>query len=357
LPEWAAQRKSRRMTVGDLTGVRVLVVGAGMFGLWTAYACLARGARVTVLDRAAPAGRQSAARAAAGMLAPTSETVLADHPVDERFSVFLAAGRDAWRSATLQLKDDSHVEHGYAEGPTLIYEDTGAAPVEAAHDGWVDPRAVHAALVSVVQHHGVLIEGVEVETVASHTVTLRDGCTLTADVIALAPGIPGKTMAAAEPALEAVTPVKGQILRLRRPAGMPMHCLRSRGVYVVPRGTRDLVIGATWEPGVSDTAIDETAIAALQTRAAALAPDLAGAARLDAWAGVRPSTPDHLPLLGAGRTDGVLIAAGGGRNGVLLGPWAGAAIADLAAGLARPDIASLAPERFLENPRNGSAAA
>jgi glycine oxidase len=117
-----------------------------------------------------------------------------------------------------------------------------------------------------------------------------------------------------------VRPAKGQILALR-PDGLKMErVLWSDKVYLVPRDDGRIVAGATveyvgFEKGVTAGAVETILAAAME-----LAPRLADARIDETWAGLRPDSPDHLPILGPTDVDGLLMATGHFRSGVLLTP-------------------------------------
>ena len=131
-----------------------------------------------------------------------------------------------------------------------------------------------------------------------------------------------------------VRPVKGQVLELRRRDDEPpaRHILASERVYLVPRGDGRLIVGATVEEMGYDTAVTAGGVHELLREAYRLLPDVAEMELVDANAGLRPGTPDNLPLVGPGAIDGLVLATGHFRNGILLAPLAAEAVADLLAG-------------------------
>jgi glycine oxidase len=128
-----------------------------------------------------------------------------------------------------------------------------------------------------------------------------------------------------------VRPVKGQVLELRRRDGEPptRHILASERVYLVPRSDGRLIVGATVEEMGFDTAVTAGGVHELLREAYRLLPDVAEMELLDAVAGLRPGTPDNLPLVGPGAIDGLVLATGHFRNGILLAPLAAQTVADL----------------------------
>jgi glycine oxidase len=117
------------------------------------------------------------------------------------------------------------------------------------------------------------------------------------------------------------------------------------------------LVGATVEDVGYDKTVQPETVRRLHAAAARLVPQLASAAVIETWAGLRPGTPDDLPLLGATATPGLFLASGHFRNGILLAPITARVMADLATG--KPpaaDISAFSPLRF-ENPpqRHGGA--
>jgi glycine oxidase len=148
-----------------------------------------------------------------------------------------------------------------------------------------------------------------------------------------------------------VRPVKGEVLRLRAPAGVPgfRHVIRGwadgRKVYLVPRTDGEVVVGATQQERTDSV---PTAGGALELLRAAtdLVPELTEYALAEVCVGHRPGTPDNAPILGALR-EGVVVATGHFRHGILLAPVTAEAIAELVATGKPPDlIAPFTPARF-----------
>ena len=145
---------------------------------------------------------------------------------------------------------------------------------------------------------------------------LGDGSTVVADLLVIATGA-STSLARLAPELADLTPIKGHILEFEGVKVGP-EVVRFAGGYLCPTPTGCLV-GATMEPGRSDTTLDPGQVAALRSRAALYAPVLADAPMI-ARAGVRAATPDGLPLVGRSRAPGVWLAVGARRNGWLLAP-------------------------------------
>ena len=308
---------------------QVVIVGAGLTGMALAEALAAAGARVTLLERAIPGAEASSA--AAGILAPRVEAhgraPLRDAGV---------ASLDAWEGWLRALGVDP-AAMGFARcGALVVHEacpDVDATLREDARalepalgpsaawwlpeEGVVDPRRVLPALRSACSARGVrFVIGVEVTAVASGGVTLADGRVERGTVVVCAGAwtgvVPGGPRVA-------VRPVRGQLVALEGVA--VRRVVFGAGGYVVPRpveATRALV-GATVEEAGFDTSVTAAGLHQVLATGMALAPALAGARVVEHWAGLRPGTPDELPVLGC--VEGVWVVSGHYRNGVLLAPW------------------------------------
>ena len=213
------------------------------------------------------------------------------------------------------------------------------APAEAA----VDPRALTRVLAAACASEGVEIRaGCEVvggvfdgERLVGVRFDHAGSEELRADHVVLASGAwSGAIDWLPEPARPPVRPVKGQVLELRARGGEPpaRHILASERVYLVPRCDGRLVVGATVEEMGFDAAVTAGGVHELLREVYRLLPDIAEMELLGATAGLRPGTPDNLPLVGPGAIEGLVLATGHFRNGILLAPLAAEAVADLVCG-------------------------
>ncbi len=354
-------------------------VGGGVIGLSCAWAAARRGARVAVLDRAEPPA--GATRVAAGMLAPVGELTFGE---PELLELTLAAAR-LYPDFVAELEAASGETTGYTRQGALhialdrdeaaqlrrVHElqrsleleaewlpprrcrelEPGLTPsftggVHAPGEASVDPRALTRALLAALAGVGVeLRTGEEVSAgvfAGERLVGVRTaaGEELRAGAVVLAAGAwSGRAEWLPEHARPPVRPVKGQVLELRAPDGVPpcARILASERVYLVPRPDGRLIVGATSEERGFDTTVTAGGVHELLREACRLLPDVAEMELLDALAGLRPGTPDNLPLAGPGAIDGLLLASGHYRNGILLAPLTAEAIAGL---LARtPEVA------------------
>jgi glycine oxidase len=286
------------------------------------------------------------------------------HPVGYRPGGTLAVARDADDNAALedlyqfQLRCGLEVERLRSRECRQL--EPGLAPgirggVLAAGDHQVDNRALVQALLIACRRAGVgLLTGRVAELAVDRDrvtgVVLADGTRLPAGSVVLAAGCwSGGLGGLAAEALPPVRPVKGQLLYLRGSASEPLCTRNVRGleVYVVPRGDGRVVVGATVEEQGFDTRVTAGAVRDLLQAALELLPDAAELELLETVVGLRPGSPDNAPMLGPAGPEGLVVATGHYRNGILLTPVTADAIAELLATGRVPDlIAPFTPGRF-----------
>jgi glycine oxidase len=348
-----------------------IFVGGGVIGLACGWRAAKRGARVAVLERAEPPA--GATRVAAGMLAPVGELTFGEPELLEltlesaalypEFVAELEAASgqatgyaregalhialDGDEAAQLRRRHDLQRSLGLeAEwlGPRRCRAlEPGLAPsfhggVFAPGEAAIDPRALAGALTTALRAvGGELLTGCEVIDGifgGDRLVGVRtgDGEELRADAVVLANGAwSGTTEWLPEHARPKVRPVKGEVVELRGRDGAGAPCERivcSERVYLVPRPDGRLIVGATVEERGFDTVVSAGGVLELLREAYRLLPDVAEMELVDTIAGLRPGTPDNLPLIGPGAIDGLLLATGHFRNGILLAPLTAERIAD-----------------------------
>lgn len=324
-----------------------VVVGGGIIGLACAYRAQQRGLRLCVLERGEP-GR-GATHAAAGVLAPDPETPgftkLAQRSA-ELWPAFASELGDVGytRCGSLVLTfDESEVADGWLDGDTCRALEPGIANEAAGgfvldDDAQVDPRRVVQALRARIDR---VLAGADVVGVTPNEVELADGSRLAADRVVLAAGAWSARRLA--PLLH-VRPVKGQTLRLRGPLPAT-RIIRSEHVYVVPRANGETVLGATIEDAGFDTTATDEATELLLAQAVRAVPAIAELELVEAVASLRPGTPDDGPLIG--EWEGLLVATGHYRNGILLAPVTADAVAALLTGDVPPaEALEFHPNRF-----------
>jgi glycine oxidase len=132
--------------------------------------------------------------------------------------------------------------------------------------------------------------------------------------------------------------VKGQIatLRARDPALVPAHVVRTPRCYLLSREDGRVVLGATVEERGFDTSTTADGVFRLLEAAREVLPDVGELEWTGVRAGLRPGTPDNLPVIGPGSVDGLVWATGHYRNGVLLAPLTGETVANILTGAEVP---------------------
>jgi len=365
----------------------VIVVGGGVIGLSIAWRASERGLAVTVVEESPGRG---ASWAAAGMLAPVTEV----HPGEEQVLDLGVASLRLYPEFVARLEELTGLSTGYREGGTLMAAPTGddyaaledlslvqerlglkverlkrkeARAIEPAltpglraawfveGDHHVDNRALVEAVAEACKRSGVEIVADTVsEVIVSGTratgVRLASGGVLDGGTLVVAagcwsgvlPGIPDEFR-------PPVRPVKGQLLYLRGPADDQLltHNVRGLHVYIVPRSDGRVVVGATVEERGFDMTVTAGAVYELLRDAFELVPGLSELELVECVAGLRPGSPDNAPMIGETGLEGLLVATGHYRNGILLTPLTAEAMADLlVTGTAPESIAAASPLRF-----------
>ena len=332
------------------------IVGGGIIGLASAWRATQRGLRVCVLERE-QAGC-GATRAAAGVLAPDPET--------PGFTALALRSSELWPSFAGELRDLTGIEPGYTRCGSLVLsfdgsrnESVGGEWLEADQcralepgiaddclgavllqdDAQVDPRRVVEALAALLGD--AVHTSADVVDLDPQGVVLADGTRIEAERVVLAAGAwTARRLAKRLP----IAPVKGQTLRLRGPLPAT-RIIRSDHVYVVPRANGETVLGATVEETGYDESVTDEATELLLRQAIRAVPAVAGLALVEAVASLRPGTPDDGPLIG--EWEGLLVAGGHFRNGILLAPLTADAIAALLIGDTPPLVTlPFDPRRF-----------
>ncbi|MEU8624026.1 glycine oxidase ThiO [Streptomyces sp. NPDC048669] len=374
------------------SGSDVLVIGGGIIGLVTAWRSAQRGLATAVVD---PDPGGGAARVAAGMLAAVTELHYGEELLlglnvasAARYPAFAAeleaaGGQDIGYRAcgtlavALDTDDRAHLrelhelqrrsglESEWLTGrecrrlePMLAPGVRGGLRVDGDHQ--VDPRRLATALLTACERAGVVFHRHRAERLSvvrdrATGAVLADGSEPAADQVVLAAGsLSGRLAGVPDHVLPPVRPVKGQVLRLTVPTAYAPFLSRTvravvRGshVYLVPRENGELVIGATSEEMGWDTTVTAGGVYELLRDAHELVPGITELPLTETLAGLRPASPDNAPLLGRTALPGLHLATGHHRNGVLLTPVTGDAMAQLLAGGELPEVARpFSPGRF-----------
>jgi glycine oxidase len=350
----------------------VIIIGGGIIGLSLSLELRKNGASVLVIERGEP-GRE-ASYAAGGMLADcTLETPGALQSLataSARMYPGFVHELQVESGVFVDLRDQGAIivpppEHVY-ERPGFTLEKVLPAPLAELEPALaeptrpafylkersVDPRALTAAALAAAKRRGVdFSSGDEVTAVnqsdgrVSGVVTKKTSF-LSAKVINCAGAWSGQIAPLAFP----IRPVKGQMLCLVAPRrALLKHVIRSPEMYLIPRSDGRIIVGTTVEEAGFDKRTDVNTIQHLHRAAIAMVPELRNAKILEDWAGLRPGTPDSLPILGATRTPGYYLATGHFRDGILLAPITAQVMAQVIAGTACDyDLTLFSAERFLK---------
>jgi glycine oxidase len=340
----------------------VIIAGAGIIGMSLALELRERGATVLVLDRSEPGSEASSA--AAGMLAAADpETPEALRPLAmESARIFPAfvqklesAGNmqvDFRRLGTIALLEKDAAPGEYRSLSLVELQRLEPSLQSAGHSAFfvqedsVDPSLLMKAALAAARSLGVEIRGntavTEIRTHDSVEVVTQ------AETFAAASAVDCRGAWSGAP----VRPRKGQMLYVHPQSSVLQHVLRGPDVYIVPRSSGKVLIGATVEDVGFDKSVDQSTLSQLLNTAAKYLPELASAPITHSWAGLRPGTPDDLPILGPTNKPHVFAATGHFRNGILLAPITARIVADLVQGRAPSlNIRAFSPRRFDSTPK------
>jgi glycine oxidase len=385
-----ARRRESAITAQRVSPQRpkTVVIGAGVIGLGIAWRLAQAGCAVTMYDRGA-AGR-GASWAAAGMLAAAVET----EPGEETLLELTLESQRLWSDFAREVEACSGVSVGYRDEGTIVVALTRddaeqlrftyqfqkglglaiewlsgadarrrephlrpgiAGAVLSPHDHQVENRALAHSLAVAAQRAGAVVRqhcpvleveigGGQVRGVA--TAQGREA----ADVVVLAAGAWSREIGGIPPAcLPPVRPIKGQMLALRMDPAAPLlrHVVWLPRGYLVPRLDGRLVIGGTVEERGFDDTITAGGLLALIEGAWRAIPAIEELPVAETWVGFRPGSRDDAPMLGPSGIDGLVIATGHHRNGILLTPVTAQAVSSyVLTGLLPDSLRPFSPERF-----------
>lgn len=361
----------------------VIVVGAGLVGLAAARRLADGGARVLVVESTRVGAEASSA--GAGMLAPQAEAQpdspllpLALRARDHHLELTPVLEGETGMSLGLSRRGSFEVafteEDEAALRSRLAWQQASRLPIESltaeeireaepnlspavrfglylAGDRRIDNTLlVRALAASAVAKGAAILAGRPVSGLAiadGRLVGVRAGNeTLHAPVVVNAMGA-WAGLLAGDPWPPAVEPVRGQLISFDVAPPPLRHVIASPRGYLVPRADGRLLAGSTSERAGFDKSVTAAGMRYVLDVALEIAPVLADQRIGDAWAGLRPGTPDGLPFLGPGALPGLFHACGLFRNGILLGPLVGEIVADLVLGRhPSVDLGAFSPSRF-----------
>lgn len=360
----------------------VVIIGAGIIGLSLAIALRKQGLRILIVERGEP-GREASSAAAGMLVASGTELPPALHSL-------AAESARMYPEFVHEIEDESGLKVDLREHGTILISKNGDFPAGAErlstdklralepklgnfdrfdskdgpgrpplHSQWeyqsaylpersVDPRALVAAGLRAARHRGVDISsGAEVRDLISAADRISgahtDKTSYSAEIVVNCAGAWAGCIAAQK---FPVRPIKGQMLAV---VGGPslQHVVRADEVYLVPRSDGRIVIGSTLEDVGYNKQTNVDTIQNLLHAARVVVPAVANARVHEDWAGLRPGTPDHLPLLGETSIRGYFIASGHYRDGILLAPVTARLMTESILG--KPlsqDLSAFSPTRF-----------
>ncbi len=354
-----------------------IVVGAGIIGLSLAIELHKQGLLVLVVEKGEP-GRE-ASWAAGGMLV--------DFPAETLPGLreLATASAQMYPEFVHELEDESGLKIDLRSVGTLLFagDGTGHSPVTPQADVLpqplaelepaleilnnpeprftalyikersVDPRHLTHAAIAAARYRGVDFSS------GDHVLAVQVADGKAAGVLTnktqFAAGMvvncAGAWAGQIGPHSFPTRPVKGQMLCVAMPEKeMVRHVIRTPDVYLIPRSDGRMLIGTTVEEaGFDKQTVPETMLK-LRQAAVDLVPKLADARILEAWAGLRPGTPDGLPILGATPTPGYFVATGHFRDGILLAPVTAMVMSQLISGQPPDfDLSAFSPQRFVSS--------
>ena len=337
----------------------VIIAGAGIIGVSIALELRRRGAHVLILERGQPGGEASSA--AAGMLAP------ADPETPPKLGPLARASAQLYAEYVGAIEGSSGMSVDFRRQGTIAFSESPPAPppyrplsppelaeMEPALAGrgreafFVQDNSIDPALLVRAAVAAAKLRGIEVRSNSSARGFRGRGGVIEVDT--------GSERLSARSLVDCrgawsgppVRPRKGQSLYVQpKRASLLGHVIAAPEVYLVPRSSGKILIGATVEDVGYDKTVEPETVQRLYRAAVELAPELASATVTESWAGLRPGTPDNLPILGETEIPGVFIASGHFRNGILLAPVTARIMADLVTKKPVPlDISAFSPHRF-----------
>jgi glycine oxidase len=362
----------------------VVILGGGIIGCSIAYQLAKRGRQVCVLDTGQIGAQASSA--AVGALAPMKLFARRDNPllalhlkslalfpsflqeieqITEHSCEYQQSGAVRFARATERERIAAWVDEWREEIPMHVkgreeireqepaIDASSSLAVFIPTEAQVCASAYMRAVAMAARRTGATLSGERrIEGIISCGARVRavrtDTGTIPCDALLLAAGAwsgqVGKLLGLRLP----VRPMAGQAIEMAQPPFPIRHLLFGEGVYIAPKSYTTLYIGATQEDMGFTPHVQATGVVRLVEKASRLVPALASLSVKRAWVGLRPTTPDHLPILGkAPGWENVTVATGHGGFGVLLSVITGITIADFVSTGSLPAILRpFLPERF-----------
>jgi len=369
------------LTIENVKTWDAAIIGGGIIGLSLALEFRKHRLTVAVIDKTEP-GREASA-AAGGMIAHS------DPHTSEQIIDAAMASAELYPEYVHEIEDESGEDIDLRSQGTISFSPAntnfpcpGPRPisidelaklepnVSRREDGWylpeisVDVRALMQGLVKACKHRAVhfAVGAAAVEAVIgkNRVTAVRTEKSLHAAGVVV--NCAGAWAGEIAPLRFPVKPVKGHMLSLvshqavagieptREEKPLVQHVIRNPGiVYVVPRTDGRHIVGSTLEDAGFDKRVDPDVIQRLHQAAANLVPELGEARMLEAWTGLRPTSPDKLPLLGETSIRGYFAATGHYRDGIMLAPITAKIMSELVRGeTPSVDLSLFSPERFSE---------
>ncbi len=363
----------------------VIVIGAGIIGCSVAYRLAKAGLKVTVVEKNQPG--QEASWAAAGMLAPNAEVI---HSAPPPLCELLTVSHDMYPDFVNELENESGMDIGFeSTGSLVVAKDYEEAKILAGlyererakgtnvlelsarevhemepdvtdsiqvglffpEDYYVNNRALVSALVKAAEKNDVRflnnmqVAGLEIEGDKATGVQLPGELIYGGTVINSAGCWAG--LVHSQQISLPVRPVGGQIVELENKPQSLGHLIHSTGCYLVSWPDGRVLIGSTLENVGFNKKTTAEGVQQLLSAAIQIVPSLASAPIRAFWAGLRPDTPDNLPILGKTQFSNYIVATGHFRNGILLAPVTAKLITELViSGKASISLEPFRLERF-----------
>jgi len=348
----------------------VVIIGGGVIGLSLAWRLRREGVSVLVVEKGEPA--REATYAAGGMIAhcdPHNPSELAG---------MIAASAHMYPGFVRELREEAFESPDLRDAGTIAFLDPGEKPTCPAArplssdeladiapsialpglayflpERSVDPRKLGSALEKAARNGGTDFATGAAVTEVAVLGGRATGVRTTKSFYAAGAVVncAGAWAAQIKPFGAPTRPVKGQMLcvvpAIHASGPLLQQTVRTSEVYIIPRSDGRIVLGATVEEAGFDKRVDPDAVQRLHRAAEAVVPGIGQMRMHDAWAGLRPGTPDGLPIMGVTRMSGYFVATGHYRDGILLAPITTKLMTELLSGRATSfDLAPFSPHRF-----------